>query len=60
MPTRYQVSREDYSDPSGWVPVGKFGSLHKAEADARMRERMNPWLYSNNNPDRMYFLIEAI
>ena len=59
MPTRFQVSREDHSDPSGWVPIGKFGSLPKAEAFAAHQER-GKFLYSNRNPDRLYHLVESV
>lgn len=58
MPTRYQVSREDHSDESGWVAIGKFGSISKAEAFAGQQER-GKFLYSNNNPNRMYHCIEV-
>jgi hypothetical protein len=57
MPTRFQVSREDHSDESGWVPIGKFGSMSKAEAFAANTERGKPQ-YSNNNYHRLYLLIE--
>lgn len=59
MPTRFQVSREDNSDPTGWVPIGKFGSMPKAEAFAAHQERGKP-LYSNNNTNRQYHLIESV
>ena len=59
MPTRYEVSREDHSTESGWVPIGKFGSLPKAEAFAAHQER-GKFLYSNNNPTRLYHCIESV
>jgi hypothetical protein len=61
MPTRFQVSREDRSPdhPTGWVPIAMFGSLRKAELNVKMREAMNPWLYSDKNPDRLFHAIEA-
>lgn len=59
MPTRFQVSRQDDSAESGWIPIGKFGSLSKAEAFAAHQER-GKYLYSNNNPNRQYHLIESV
>ncbi len=58
MPTRFQVFREDHSTEEGWTPIGKFGSIGKAETFAAHQER-GKYLYSNNNPNRMYHLIEA-
>lgn len=58
---RYQVSREDRSPdhPTGWVAIGMFGSVRKAELFVKDKES-GWWAYHDKNPDRLYHAIEAV